>query len=127
MHFQFSGGAWRAGQAPSALRYAFAVFLFTVALAARFMLVDILPERGFPFLSFFPAVLLTAYLVGIGPGVIVAVLSTGSAWAFFMGPRMALSSMPQSDVIALAFFAVILIVDCLVIERMNLAMRRLHT
>jgi len=110
-----------------ALRYAFAVFLFAVALAARFMLVDILPARGFPFLSFFPAVLLTAYLVGLGPSFLVAILSTGAAWAFFMGPRMTLSTMPQSDVIALAFFAVILVVDCLVIERMNLAMRKLHT
>lgn len=127
MQFQFSGGAWRAGQAPVALRYAFAVFLFAVALAARFMLVDILPARGFPFLSFFPAVLLTAYLVGLGPSFLVAILSTGAAWAFFMGPRMALSTMPQSDMIALVFFAVILVVDCLVIERMNLAMRKLHT
>jgi len=110
-----------------ALRYAFAVFLFAVALAARFMLVDILPARGFPFLSFFPAVLLTAYLVGLGPSFLVAILSTGAAWAFFMGPRMALSTMPQSDMIALVFFAVILVVDCLVIERMNLAMRKLHT
>jgi len=90
------------------------------------MLVDLLPARGFPFLSFFPAVLLAAYVVGIGPGLLVAVLSTFSAWAFFMGPRTAFSAMLQSDVIALVFFAVILIVDCLVIERMNLTMRRLH-
>ena len=53
MQPQFSGGTWRDGAAPLALRYLFALFLFVVALAARFMLVDILPARGFPFLSFF--------------------------------------------------------------------------
>jgi len=126
MQFHFSGGAWRAGEVPPAIRYLFAIFLFGVALAARFMLVDLLPAHGFPFLSFFPAVLLAAYVVGIGPGLLVALLSTCSAWAFFMSPRVAASTMPQSDIIALVFFAVILIVDCLVIERMNLAMRRLH-
>lgn len=127
MQFQFSGGTWQNGGALSIIRYIFGIFLFVVALAARFMLVDILPAPGFPFLSFFPAVLLSTYMVGMGPGLLVAVLSTCSAWAFFMGPRVAISSMPQSDIIALVFFAVILVIDCLVIERMNLTMRRLQS
>jgi signal transduction histidine kinase len=126
MQFQFSGGAWRAGKAPPVLRYLFAIFLFGVALSARFMLVDVLPVSGFPFLSFFPAVLLAVYMVGFGPGLVITVLSTCSAWAFFMGPHVASFAMPRSDIIALVFFAVILTVDCLVIERMNMTMRRLH-
>jgi signal transduction histidine kinase/ActR/RegA family two-component response regulator len=127
MHFQLSGGAWRRGAAPPALRYLLALFLFAAALAARFMLVDVLPARGFPFLSFFPAVLLTAYMVGLGPGILVAILSTLSAWAFFMGPLVFPAAMERSDIIALVFFAVILIVDCLVIERMNAAMNELRS
>jgi len=127
MQFQLSGGAWRRGAAPPALRYLLALFLFAAALVARFMLVDVLPARGFPFLSFFPAVLLTAYMVGLGPGILVAVLSTLSAWAFFMGPLAFPAAMERSDIIALVFFAVILIVDCLVIERMNAAMRELRS
>ena len=126
MQPQFSGGTWRNGAAPPVLRYLFALFLFLVALAARFMLVDILPARGFPFLSFFPAVLLAAYLAGLGPGLLTAFLSTWAAWAFFMGPRLAPAAMAHSDLIALIFFASILVVDCLVIERMNLAMRKLR-
>ncbi|QJE00985.1 hybrid sensor histidine kinase/response regulator [Massilia forsythiae] len=127
MQFQLSGGAWRSGGASFLARYLFALFLFAVALAARFMLVDVLPARGFPFLSFFPAVLLTAYMVGLGPGMLVAMLSTVSAWAFFMGPAVGPASMASSDIIALVFFAVILVVDCLVIDRMNTAMRQLRT
>ena len=127
MHSQFSGGTWRNGGAPASLRYLFAVFLFLVALAARFMLVDLLPAPGFPFLSFFPAVLLAAYLAGLGPGLLAAALSAFAAWAFFMGPPVAPTRMARSDIIALAFFAAILMVDCWVIERMNLAMRRLRS
>jgi signal transduction histidine kinase len=127
MRFQLSGGAWRRGVIPTIPRYLFALFLFAVALAARFMLVDVLPARGFPFLSFFPAVLLTAYLVGLGPGLLVAVLSTLSAWAFFMGPAGMSFALGRSDIIALVFFAVILAVDCLVIDRMNAALSALRT
>lgn len=126
MGFQLSGGAWRSGVIPTVPRYLFGIFLFLAALAARFMLVDVLPPTGFPFLSFFPAVLLTAYLVGLGPGLLVAVLSTFSAWAFFMGPTRMWFALAHSDVIALVFFAAILVIDCLVIERMNAALNQLR-
>jgi len=127
MRFQFSGGAWRRGVIPTVPRYLFGLFLFLSALAARFMLVDVLPARGFPFLSFFPAVLLTAYMVGLGPGLLVAVLSMFSAWAFFMGPGGMSFVLERSDIIALVFFAAILIIDCVVIERMNAASSELRT
>jgi signal transduction histidine kinase/ActR/RegA family two-component response regulator len=126
MRFQFSGGALRRGLTPTVPRYLFGLFLFFVALAARFMLVNILPARGFPFLTFFPAVLLTAYMVGFGPGLIVAILSTVSARAFFMGPAGMSFALGHSDVIALVFFAAILVIDCFVIERMNAALNELR-
>ena len=119
-------GAWRQAAARQPVRYVTAIALFAIALAARFLLVDVLPARGFPFLSFFPAVLITTWLVGLGPGLLVAVLSTAAAWAFFMGPPVALSAMPRSDLIALVFFAGILVVDCIVIELMNSALSRLR-
>jgi len=127
MRFQLSGGAWRRGVIPTVPRYLFGLFLFLAALVARFMLVDVLPARGFPFLSFFPAVLLTAFMVGLGPGLMVAVLSTFSAWAFFMGPAGMSFALERSDMIALVFFAAILVIDCLVIERMNAALSELRT
>jgi signal transduction histidine kinase/CheY-like chemotaxis protein len=119
-------GAWRQAAARQPMRYALAVALFAIALVARFSLVNILPARGFPFLSFFPAVLITTWLVGLGPGLLVAALSTCAAWAFFMGPPVALWHMERSDLIALVFFAGILVVDCIVIELMNSAMSQLR-
>lgn len=126
MRFQFSGGIWRDGSASVAARYSIALLFFAAALAARVMLIGTLPAKGFPFLSFFPAVLLTAYLVGFGPGLLVGGLSICSAWVFFMGAGISFWDMQQSDVIALVFFTSILIVDCIVIERMNIAMRSLR-
>ena len=119
-------GAWRQAAARQPMRYALAVALFAIALVARFSLVNILPARGFPFLSFFPAVLITTWLVGLGPGLLVAALSTLAAWGFFMGPTVALWHMERSDLIALVFFAGILVVDCIVIELMNSAMSQLR-
>jgi len=115
------------GMAHPLARYGLALLLYGIALAARFMLVDVLPARGFPFLSFFPAVLLATYFAGLGPGLLAAALSTASAWAFFMGPPVALHLMPRSDLIALLFFAGVLVVDCIVIQLMNSAMRQLRT
>ena len=126
MRFQSSGGAWRSGNVPAVLRYLLGISTFLAALATRFMLVDILPSRGFPFLSFFPAVLLTVYFVGLGPGLLVAVLSTFSAWAFFMGPSQMSFALAHGDIIALVVFSSILIIDCLVIERMNVALKQLR-
>lgn len=126
MTFQFSGGTWLNGTVRASKRYLFAVALFALALGARFMLIGTLPVRGFPFLSFFPAVLLTTYLVGFGPGLLVAALSTVAAWAFFMGDQFAPLSLARSDIIALVFFAAILVVDCIVIERMNAALQQVR-
>ncbi|KFC65542.1 Fused histidine kinase with GAF domain/response regulator receiver [Massilia sp. LC238] len=108
------------------LRYGIALALFALALWVRFLLIGVLPARGFPFLSFFPAVLLAAWLTGLGPGLLVAALSTVAAWAFFMGPPVALHLMPKSDLIALVFFAGILVIDCIVIHLMTKAMRQLR-
>jgi glucose-6-phosphate-specific signal transduction histidine kinase len=62
-------------------RYAAALGIFVVALAARLLLDLIVPWR-LPFITFFPAVFLGAYYFGWGPGVLVLVLCTivGTAW-----------------------------------------------
>ena len=75
--------AQRMTQAAAWKRYGLALVFFVVALGSRFELVNVLPDRGFPFLTFFPAVLLATYLTGLGPGLLAAGLSFFAAWAFF--------------------------------------------
>jgi two-component sensor histidine kinase len=67
-------------------RYAAALGIFVIALAARLLLDLIVPWR-LPFITFFPAVFLAAYYFGWGPGVLVLVLSTivGTAWVHPFG------------------------------------------
>ncbi|RZK86121.1 MAG: DUF4118 domain-containing protein [Methylobacterium sp.] len=56
-----------------------------LALGLRFALDDILPP-GFPYLTFFPAVILTTFFFGLRPGITCATLSGFAAWYFFIPP-----------------------------------------
>jgi signal transduction histidine kinase len=100
-------------------RWALAAGLFGCALAGRFLLIGALPPQGFPFLTFFPAVLLAAFLCGLWPGLGVALASMLSAWYWFILPGEAFVPLAQGDAIALVFFVCILVVDCVVLHVMN--------
>lgn len=61
------------------------VALATAALAIR-MIVDPALPGGFPFLTFFPAVIITAALFGSRFGVLSALLCGIASWHFFLAP-----------------------------------------
>ncbi len=112
-------------QAAAWKRYGLALVFFVVALGSRFELVNVLPDRGFPFLTFFPAVLLATYLTGLGPGLLAAGLSFLAAWLFFIQPDRSVA-LTGADMVALTFFSAILLIDCLVIYFMKSALVRLN-
>jgi signal transduction histidine kinase/CheY-like chemotaxis protein len=103
-------------------RYGVAVLLFCLGLSGRFALIGLLPPTGFPFLTFFPAVMITAFVAGLWPGILVALLSILSAWFFFIVPSEV--GVTSGDLLALAFFSLILVIDCVVIHLMTTAMAR---
>jgi len=111
---------------PALPRYLLASSLFAIALAARFAMVGMLAPQGFPFLTFFPAVMLAAWLTGLGPGLMVSALSVAAARYWFVGPDRSLGPLAAEDGIALAFFAAILVVDCVVLHVMNTALARVR-
>lgn len=117
-----AGVAWL-GNAPAPLRFSLAAVFFGVALAGRFALNDLLPPTGFPFLTFFPATLLAAALTGLAPAVMVSFASVIAAWYYFMGPVGAFPT-ATPDLIAVAFFTAILLVDCLVIHALKSALQQ---
>ncbi|GHD18050.1 sensor histidine kinase [Tianweitania populi] len=90
---------------------------FAVSLAARFLFDDMLPA-GFPYLTFFPAVILTAFFAGLWPGIVCAVLCGLSAWYWFIPPFNSFHVNHQSF-IALLFYACIVSVDILLIQLMH--------
>ncbi len=94
------------------------------AFALRHALDAVLPP-GFPFLTFFPAVILTAFFCGLRPGITCAVLSGLCAWYFFLVPQESFV-LDGSTALALAFYAFIVTVDIALIHIMHRAGARLR-
>ncbi|WP_158292371.1 ATP-binding protein [Paracraurococcus ruber] len=111
-------GGWRG--------YAIALVAFGLAFALRLALAEVLPPAGFPFLTFFPAVLLTAFFGGLGPGLLASALSVLTAWHVFLPPAWSFQLKGAADAIALGFFGVILLVDCIVIHLMTRSLARVR-
>ncbi|HEY8579545.1 MAG TPA: histidine kinase dimerization/phosphoacceptor domain -containing protein [Beijerinckiaceae bacterium] len=106
-------------------RWGAAAVLFAAAVAVRFAVDGALPP-GFPFLTFFPAVIVTAYVAGSAPGAAVAVASALAAWYWFIPPIGALQLDPAT-LVALTFFAVVARLDILLIHLASVAYDRLRS
>ncbi len=104
--------------------YLFAILATLVAWALRYALDDWFPP-GFPYLTFFPAVVVTAYFAGLRPSILCAVLSGLMAWYFFIPPFHSLSlNFPTA--VALVFYAFVVAVDVFFIDGMRKALRQLE-
>lgn len=103
---------------------AVAVVTFAVACSLRAALDDVLPS-GFPYLTFFPAVILTTFFCGLRPGITCAVLSGLAAWYLFLPPYHSFA-LDGSTAVALAFYAFIVGVDIALIHLMHRAGDRLR-
>jgi PAS domain S-box-containing protein len=111
--------------------YGIAVLSVAVALAVRLVLFDQLGGRS-PYLTFFPAVVITAYYGGLGPGLVCSVLSGLVASYFRIGARfVSPTNLSQdqafvSDFIALMLFEATCIGISWLIESLHRATRRLE-
>ncbi|HEX8663832.1 MAG TPA: DUF4118 domain-containing protein, partial [Beijerinckiaceae bacterium] len=112
---------WR--KAPH-LGYALAVVAFFAAFLSRYALDKALPP-GLPFVTFFPAVLLTAFVAGLGPGLLVALASGVAAWFFFLPPERSFT-LGWDAALALGLYAVVIGLNLAVIHAMQTAADRLR-
>lgn len=101
----------------------FTIAAITLAAGLRFALDGVLPP-GFPFLTFFPAVMLTLVFASIRAGIVVAVICGFIAWVWFITPvgQLGLSS---GAVLAICFYLVITSTDILFITAAAMALREL--
>lgn len=76
-----------------------------LATGIRFTLDAVLPP-GLPFLTFFPAVLLTAVFASVQAGVVIALGGGILAWSFFLGPE-GTTWAPSHGILALGFYAAV--------------------
>ena len=96
------------------LAYATSFAAFIVALALRFWMDETLPP-GLPFITFIPAVIISAFFAGTRAGVLCAVLSFVAAWYWFLGPAGSFS-IAYGSAVALGFFTFICVVDIALTE-----------
>lgn len=99
----------------------------TIALCAlawfmRVMTDPMLPP-GFPFVTFFPAVIITSFLFGVRLGILSAVLCGLIAWYFFLTPIR--SFQLDGAGVALAFYVFVVATDLLLVHGMQTANRQL--
>lgn len=95
--------------------------LVLAALGSRFLIQPHLPP-GYPFITFFPAVVLTSYLCGWRIGTLAAVASGLLAWYFFIPPFHSFET-DNGTGMALVFYAVVAAMDIILISALEAAAR----
>ncbi|KAK0351421.1 hypothetical protein LTR94_025013, partial [Friedmanniomyces endolithicus] len=105
------------------LGYGLAVMAWAAAFAVRHLLGPWFPP-GFPYLTFFPAVVIVAYFAGLRPALATALVSGLTAWWFWIGePGFDWS---LATLVALGFYGFVVAVDIFFIVGMDTARRRLR-
>ena len=105
-------------------RWSLAIGLFVVALAVRYAINDALPP-GFPYLTFFPAVIIATLMAGLWPGILSAALCGLAAWYFFIAPAYSFDLNPGA-LTALGFYAFIVTVDIFIIHSITVTAQHLR-
>ena len=105
------------------LAYLLILLLSGLAWAIRLVLDNVFPP-GFPYLTFFPAVILSSFLFGRGPGIVSAVVCGLLAWYFFIPPAYSFG-LQRGTAVALLFYVGVVSVDIALIHWMQRANKRL--
>lgn len=105
------------------LAYAMTLGFCIVAWWLRLVLDPLFPP-GFPYLTFFPAVILASFLFGRGPGIVAGLLCGILAWYFFIPPAHSFT-LSRTTAVALFFYAGVVTVDILLVHWMQSANARL--
>jgi PAS domain S-box-containing protein len=79
---------------------------------------------GLQFATFFPAVIITTLISGLGAGLFSVVLSLGAAAFFVLPPRLSLYVEEPADVLALVLYTVAMLFNVAVITGMRVAVER---
>lgn len=103
--------------------YAAAIGLCFAALGLR-LLAEPALKAGYPYVTFFPAVVLAAFLFGRGPAILAGILCWGFAWYFFIAAQSGYAFTP-GVLVALFFYSIVVIVDIVLIDWMQQTNKRL--
>ena len=107
-----------------AIGVAVAIVSIAVAWAVR-VAADPLLGSGFPYVTFFPAIVLTAFFFGVRAGIVAAVLGCLVSWFAFIEPRYTFA-MHIGTAVALLFYTFVVGVDLLLIHWAQVATAHLR-
>ena len=108
---------------PLWLRYGVAVACVVVATLLRLSLQPALGDN-FPFITFFIAVVFTAWLYRLGPALAATALGAAAAAYFFMQPRFSFALASPDDVRGIFIFTLCCVAVALLFEEMHRARHR---
>lgn len=115
---------WAVMQRSALYKFVFATVAIGLAVGSRIILDPVLPV-GFPFLTIFPAVILTAYFAGAQAGAAVSVICGLAAWYLFVAPVYSFA-LNGPSIMAMLFYALIVVTDLLLVHAMRVALTRLE-
>lgn len=101
--------------------YVLSLGIFATAYLMRDWLEPVLPP-GFPFLTFFPAVVIAGFMFGVWHGVLVALLAGLTAWHSFIPPYDEFS-IDKGTLIAMALYVFVVATDLFLLSLMMSAYR----
>jgi PAS domain S-box-containing protein len=105
------------------LLYALAVLAPALSLLVRWPLWPLLDNK-FPYITFFPAILLTAYCGGLRPGLLATTLSAIGVLHILLEPPSDFRTFTGADLIGFGLFLVIGVLICCLSESLLRARRR---
>ena len=108
---------WRANPA---IGYSIAVVAVLISIGLRF-LIEPHVTAGLPFITFFPAIILTTFLGGLGPGIAVAVIAGLVSWYFFLPPAFSFE-LGEKEFASLGVFWLIAAMDLKLVHHLNRAL-----
>ncbi|WP_093313850.1 sensor histidine kinase [Sphingomonas jatrophae] len=97
--------------------------IVTIAWMLRALADPLLPP-GFPYVTFFPAVIITSFLFGVRLGSAAAVICGMLAWYYFIPPARGFS-LTRGAGFALAFYVFVVVTDLALVHWMQSANRQL--
>lgn len=115
---------WAVAERSPAYQITFACLAILISIALRYYLEPALPA-GFPYLTFFPAVILTGYFAGTRAGAAVAVVCGLAAWYWFLAPTDSFAVTPPI-ILALGFYVFIVATELVLIHAMRYALGKLE-
>ncbi|MGH7305187.1 MAG: PAS domain-containing protein, partial [Candidatus Rokuibacteriota bacterium] len=111
---------------PTPVRYAIAVTAAPAAAAVR-ALMSSLWGADLPFLTFFPAIVLSAWAGGFWPGIVTTMLGAGLVSYFWLAPFLSFGVASVADLIGLLVFIAIGVLISALSETMYRGRRRLES